>query len=77
MFQKLLQQLPINYFPFFAMRLYPVGMLFKGQQVSQLMQQSDQERKRIQAAIYTDAVIAMMGPVTVIAKNAFPVLGNC
>lgn len=45
-------------------------MLLEGEQVGDLMQQGDQERVRVQVAIYGYAVIHSSVPVAIVSKNS-------
>ena len=67
--QELPEEIPVNEFPFLPVRQHFISMFFENQQMGELMQKSDQKRKAIQAAIHTDPVIGMMGPVTVITET--------
>jgi len=73
---KLVEQLAEYSFPFLSMGRHPIAILFKSEQVCDLVQQGHQESIRIEIAIDTDAVILLMGAVTVIAQYTFPFPGD-
>src|SRR5260221_4107794 len=69
---KFFQYLPVNSLPFFPMRLHPVTILYKSHQMSQFMDQGNQERPVIQVPIDTDAVVLLPGSMPVISQHALP-----
>jgi len=69
--KEILQHFAVNFLPLFSVRLHPIPIFHERDQVSQFVDQRDQERISVQAAIDADTMVPGLGGMAVIPSTLF------